>query len=144
FNIGGIQFTGDGSELQIGRSGGTLTITSIGAVTASNLDFEIVSREVAYTAQTSTGQTTDPTAGGGDTVRDIIWSITDNNTSFGPFASGTRNADGSFTATPGVATNLGGTILNLQHKATVAAGNVSTFGDGQPAPFALEPLAGFS
>src|SRR4029077_5905816 len=135
---------GDGSELQIGRSGGTLTITSIGAVTASNLDFEIVSRESAYTAQTSTGQTTDPTAGGGDTVRDIIWSITDNNTSFGTFASGTRNADGSFTANPGVATNLGGTILNLPTQATVAAGNVSSFVEVQAASVVLEPLVSFS
>ena len=141
FNIGGIQFTGDGSELQIARSGGTLTITSIGTVAASNLDFEIVSREVAYTAQTSTGQTTDPTAGGGDTVRDIIWSITDN---AGTFASGTRNADGSFTATPGVATVKGGTILNVQHSAIVAAGNDSSFVEGQTAKVVIEPFASFT
>jgi hypothetical protein len=89
--FGGI--AGDGSEFQISRSGGTLTITSItvAGVTVSNIDFEAAAREVAYL------NNTDPTSApnqsaqfGPDTSRDFIWSITDNNavTTNNTFASG--------------------------------------------------------
>lgn len=132
---------GDGSKFQITEtSNGVFTITSIGAVTASNVDFEIAAGEVAY------ANPSDPTSVTGnfgvDTHRDFIWTVVDNNSSQNTFASGTRNTDGSGTiiATANDPNAIGGSIIDVFHKAPVlgVGGAVTFTGAATPSPVVLD------
>ena len=131
--FGGI--AGDGSQFQISRAGGTLTITSIGAVAATNLDFEAASREVAFTEQTGI----DPTAGGTDTFRQVIWKITDKNTDVNTFVSGTVNANGSITSTTG---DSGFSFISVSAPSSITGTNgvTVTYTEGQSGATPLDTL----
>ena len=134
--FGGI--AGDGSKFSILQSGGTWTITSTGAVAATNSDFEAASREVAFMEAAGF----DPTSDGGDTARQFIWTIVDNDPNGqNTFSSGTRNADGSITSTT---SDAGFSLVNVKHLATVAVGNNLTFIEGQTTPVVLELRVTFS
>ena len=126
---------GDGSQFQISRAGGTLTITSIGAVAATNLDFEAASREVAFTEQTGI----DPTAGGTDTFRQVIWKITDKNTDVNTFVSGTVNANGSITSTTG---DSGFSFISVSAPSSITGTNgvTVTYTEGQSGATPLDTL----
>ena len=133
--FGGI--AGDGSTFTISQSGGTWTIKSTGTVAAGNGDFEAASREVAF--MEAAGH--DPTAGGADPNRQFIWTVVDNNTntSQNTFVSGTRNADGSITSNTG---DAGFSLVNVQHSATVSAGNTQNYLEGGGSVI-IEPLVTF-
>ena len=132
---------GDGSVFNISEtSNGVFQITSVGAVTASNVDFEIAAGEVAYL------NASDPTSVlgnfGVDTHRDFIWTVVDNNSSQNTFASGTRNKDGSGTiiATANDPNAVGGSIIDVFHKAPVlgVGGAVTFTGAATPSPAVLD------
>ena len=142
FTIGGITFTGDGSSFQIAQSSNVWTINQpTGAVAATNLDFEIISRDVAYQNNSDPTSVFNPNRFGVDARRDFIWSINDNNTAQNFFASGTRNSDGTITDNPTIDPNpKGGSLISVFHKAPVigAGGAVPFTGAASPSPVVLD------
>ncbi len=124
--LGGVNtqhFTATGDTLtattaSFNAANDTYTFEITGTGTAA--EYQTVLREVDYGVSPNPG--TDPTVGGTDTQRSVSWALSTDGTTFGTAATST---------------------IDVLHSATVAAGNIQNFIEGQ-GPVVIEPFVSFS